>query len=395
MKVLWLGPSPLLPTGLGKVTRYITTGLAELGYDVSIGSFQHMGEPIEVEGVKHYPLTSLDLLPLVLNEVRPDVVIAYGSHWYPTIGGITPVVVKRGYKLIWHCTVEWSFVSLVFLEPLLGCNMVVTPSEHGRNVISRHIPPERVSVIPHGVNHSIFKPIRPRPRVVGYENKFVFGTVMRNNLRKEYSVIIRAFASLPDHIRENSILYVHAQPVEFTGDKPGWDLGILTHMFGLQGKVVCHEKAVKYFGLREDMMARVYSALDVHMLISSGEGFGLPAAESLACGVPNICSKNTALPEVAGPGALYAECWEEEIMSSEGFGLHTTKISAVRDCMVMLYENEKLRRKLAREGKRHVSAFTWERSVAMFSKLIDMVANEMEAGDRIKREMIYLHVDKR
>jgi len=47
---------------------------------------------------------------------------------------------------------------------------------------------------------------------------------------------------------------------------------------------------------------------------------------------------------------------------------------------------------LAREGKRHVSAFTWERSVAMFSKLIDMV-NEMEVKDRIKREMICLGVD--
>jgi len=335
MRVLWISPSPLLPTGLGKVAKYITTGLVELGYDVSIGSFQHMGEPIEVEGVKHYPLASLDLLPLVLNEVKPDIVISYGSHWHPNIGGITPIVVKRDYKLIWYCTVEWSFISPVFLEPLLGCNIVVVPSEYGKNVLSRHIPPERISVIPHGVNHSIFRPIT-KQRIMGYEDKFVFGTVMRNNLRKEYSVLIRAFASIDRSIKENSILYIHAQPIEFTGDKPGWNLGLLTHMFGLQGKVVCTERAAKFFGMREEEMGRVYNALDVHMLISSGEGFGLPVVESLACGVPNICSKNTALPEVAGPGALYAECWEEEIMSSEGFGLYTTKISAVREGMIML-----------------------------------------------------------
>lgn len=388
MKVLWISPSPLLPTGLGKVSRYITEGLATLGYDVAVGNFQYAGEPIEIEGVKHYPLFKLSLLPLILNDFKPDVVIAYGSHWHPALSPISRIVaIERGYKLIWYVTVEFSFVSPIYLEPLVGSNYIATPSNFGKKVLSRHIPDDRIAVIPHGVNHKIFKPIRPKPKISGFEDKFVFGAVMRNTLRKEYPVILRAFASLPEDIKKHSILYFHTQPYEEVDGKPGWNLPILIKMFGLEDYVVFNPHASKWFGVSEEELARIYNAMDVHMLISTGEGFGLPVLESLACGVPNIVSNNTALPEVAGEATCYAECFEEDMVSSEGFGLYTTKISSVRECMIKLYEDPSLREKLAQKGIEQAKKFTWRKAVCMFADLIDRVVNE-EKNTRIEREIL-------
>ncbi len=40
---------------------------------------------------------------------------------------------------------------------------------------------------------------------------------------------------------------------------------------------------------------------------STGEGFGLPALEAMACGAPVLTTHRTALPEVGGDAVAYTE----------------------------------------------------------------------------------------
>jgi glycosyltransferase involved in cell wall biosynthesis len=51
-------------------------------------------------------------------------------------------------------------------------------------------------------------------------------------------------------------------------------------------------------------MAEFYSAMDVLLMPSAGEGFGIPAVEAQACGVPVIASDFSAQPELLGAGWL-------------------------------------------------------------------------------------------
>jgi glycosyltransferase involved in cell wall biosynthesis len=55
-------------------------------------------------------------------------------------------------------------------------------------------------------------------------------------------------------------------------------------------------------GISADVVAKLYSASDVLLMTSRGEGFGIPTIESQACATPVIVSNWTAQPELCGVG---------------------------------------------------------------------------------------------
>jgi len=67
-------------------------------------------------------------------------------------------------------------------------------------------------------------------------------------------------------------------------------------------------------------MASMYNTLDVFLLPSKGEGFGIPIIEAQACGVPVIVSNNTAMPELCGSGWLLKDMRPEYTMQNSWEG---------------------------------------------------------------------------
>jgi glycosyltransferase involved in cell wall biosynthesis len=52
--------------------------------------------------------------------------------------------------------------------------------------------------------------------------------------------------------------------------------------------------------ITQQMLAELYTAADVLLAASMGEGFGLPVAEAMACGTPAIVTNFSAQPEIVG-----------------------------------------------------------------------------------------------
>ncbi len=75
------------------------------------------------------------------------------------------------------------------------------------------------------------------------------------------------------------------------------------------------------------------------------EGFGLPVAQAMACGVPVVTSGVSALPEVAGDGALYAD---------------PRSLSQMRGALERLLLSPELRSRLAQAGRRRAESYRWE-----------------------------------
>jgi len=374
MRILFISPSPLVRTGLGKVAYHLTKGLAERGYEVHVANSQYAGQPIIIEGITHHPLLGgFDHLPTVLDEARPDVAVAYYPNWVPPFTEISSLCASKNVKLLWYVTIEFNELNLGFLTSLVGANLVATPSMHGVKLLKRH--GVEAHHIPHGVDRTIYHPINPKPTIEGREGEFIYMMVARNQLRKDYPTLLKAFAQLPKHIRENSTLYLHTLPLEESYGSPGWPLPELILRLGLAERVMMPGlKASKYIGYTEQEMAEIYNAADVNILATSGEGFGLTVLESMACGKPQIVSKNTSLPEVAGDAALYAECWCDNLYTAEGFAISQTSINSLKRCLQTIYEDKKLRKTLSQNALKRAEQYTWEQAVAKLEQALEEAA---------------------
>jgi len=105
--------------------------------------------------------------------------------------------------------------------------------------------------------------------------------------------------------RSEAYLYIHAYI--YGGDKNprGYNLPEIWTNLGIADNIKCtHPTFYDAIGYTEEEVADLYRAADWSILCSFGEGFGLPAIESLACSTPIIYSNFFALPEVVGPGGL-------------------------------------------------------------------------------------------
>jgi glycosyltransferase involved in cell wall biosynthesis len=72
------------------------------------------------------------------------------------------------------------------------------------------------------------------------------------------------------------------------------------------------ERTVFTGRLSDAELARWYRGAEVVVQPSLAEGFGLTALEAMACGAPVVASRAGALPEVAGPAALFVDPTETE-----------------------------------------------------------------------------------
>ena len=75
------------------------------------------------------------------------------------------------------------------------------------------------------------------------------------------------------------------------------------------------------------------------------EGFGLPVAQAMACGVPVLTSPLSALPETAGEGALYAD---------------PRSAAGLRAALERLLLSSALRRRLGAAGRQRAARYRWE-----------------------------------
>ena len=158
--------------------------------------------------------------------------------------------------------------------------------------------------IPHGVDCGFFKPIlepkygRKKLKDIA-PDAFVVGCVARNQHRKNIPQLVKGFKEFIDRndLKPNQAkLMLHMD----WNDAMGWKLPSFAEQYGLKEYLLPPLMGVLDAGesLDEQSMVHLYNCMDVFVLPTAGEGFGIPTIEAMACGVPVAVTNYTTAWEI-------------------------------------------------------------------------------------------------
>lgn len=200
--------------------------------------------------------------------------------------------------------------------------------------------PERLRVIPHGVEELFRQPPSPaalqaardRYRLPARYVLFV-GTLQP---RKNLETALKAVAAVRRH----------APVALVVAGGRGWrDEAALALIRALELEDAVH--LLGYVPVRD--LPALYGQAEVFLFPSRYEGFGLPVLEAMACRTAVIASSETSLPEVAGDAALLVPAGDEA-----GW------VSALEQVL----HDPALRARLITAGTARARQFSWARSAA-------------------------------
>lgn len=202
--------------------------------------------------------------------------------------------------------------------------------------------PERLEMIWNGLDTELFRPIAGVARATDE----LLCIARATDPNKGVSVLLDALALLPAQVR---LTLVDEASAENPARRRARALGI--------------EDRVRITGRVEtDQLLRLYSRATLVVVPSLYEGFGLPAAEAMACGAPVVAAASGALPEVmriGGGGVLVAA------------GDPGALAKGIRE---LLASPETRAALAARARERIVAAFSWPRvaqaTVAVYHDLL-------------------------
>lgn len=169
----------------------------------------------------------------------------------------------------------------------------------------------------------------------GFKDKFVIGTVMRNQKRKLFPDLFEAFSKF-SQLAPNAVLYCHTSYPDM-----GWNLPKYMNAYGISSKVyytyVCGVEnngcgnvfpalfsdsltvcprcrrpiatvSSTHVGVSTETLSLIYNTFDLYIQYSNSEGFGMSQAEAAACGIPVAAIPYSAMADV--------------VLKLKGFPLH-------------------------------------------------------------------------
>jgi len=160
---------------------------------------------------------------------------------------------------------------------------IVTVSEASRKEIERYvgIPEKEIAVVYNGTDTGLF---RPMPDVAKQSDLIFVGRT--EDRKKGIGTLLEALSLMPPHVT----LKIVDGRIPENGLVPR-----LVRHYGLEGRVLFQDRF-----LETPELVREYSTGRIAVVPSFFEGFGFPASEAMACGLPVVAHAAGALPEVIG-----------------------------------------------------------------------------------------------
>lgn len=310
MKILWHSNAPWAKTGYGNQTGLFWHRIQALGHPVTLSSnYGLQGAPLDInehgQSARVLPLgyhsTGNDILASHAKQSKADIVITLYDAWV-----FDPQVTARFRWCPW-LPVDHDPAPPPVVRALRSAYQPIAYSRFGESRLrDAGLDPRYV---PHGIDTKVMRPIpqaeaRDRVQFPDQVADYDFLAVMvaankGEPSRKCFGQVLWAWR---EFIKSHSkaLLYMHTHAGQ---EMHGVNLEELLVQLDIPASnVLFADPYWNVLGYPDEYMAHLYSAADVLLSPSMGEGFGLPIVEAQACGCPVITGNWTSMPELTFAG---------------------------------------------------------------------------------------------
>lgn len=325
-RILIYSNPPSAASGYGVSTKYLVEGLVKRGYDAGVlANWGYMGQPTQMpvlddEGqiVGEYSLCPHDGYGLgeagaieMAKSWKADLVIANYDNWVLN-------ALYKGLKAARIPSCSWAMFDFLpehgdaLWRNLVNATYVVPYTMYAKEQFDKHLSYVNDHIYL-GVDTKIFRPevgnVYPD---IGEVTKAMFKArrgvpedcflVMINKMNKgdrpNLPGMLEGFKIFAENNPDvKPYLYLHTD-MNSGGGKP---LDRIIIDLGLQD-IHRYTEAHEYkIGCTTTQMAALYNSADVLCNASLSEGFGLPIAEALSCGIPVVSTNAMAMKELLEP----------------------------------------------------------------------------------------------
>jgi glycosyltransferase involved in cell wall biosynthesis len=373
MRVLIVGDSPGLQTGFGKVNQQAVKTLLRAGHEVGYVAGQETKEHNlpQVPGTKarYFPrkqdYMGFTSVQDAIEDLDADAVYLTADPGSYT--AFTQVIPAR-LPFIGYVPIEGEPIVEYQWRQVLSSLDWFTCTQYGVDVTKKYLDKD-IQYAYHGIDPDFTPDNEARERVrkmFGWEDKFVIICVAQNVRRKQWPRLIEAVSMLKHQYKQKDVvLYAHTVPFDNYWLE-GWNLPIVTNAYGVYNEVVFNPKLDKHnaaipANVSDEIPSLVdmYRASDLFVLPSQVEGFGLPIAEAMACGVPVVVTRYGAGWEVASPAGVGVRPHDWELHKSGTKYANIDPAELAKE-ILRLKRNPKERARRAEQGIERAKDFNWD-----------------------------------
>ncbi|MCW5899145.1 MAG: glycosyltransferase family 4 protein [Flavobacteriales bacterium] len=232
---------------------------------------------------------------------------------------------------------------------------IATVSEFSRRDIAQRyeVPTGHIDVVYNGVGEA-FRPLeateRQQARAAFAQGDDYFICVGSLHPRKNIARLLLAFDALV-RTRPGPLRLV------IVGERFWWD-----DRMEQAWRRVEHQDRVHFTGRLEQQRLRQALGGSLGLaFVSYFEGFGIPMAEAMRCGVPVVAAETTALPEVAGDAAHYCDPFS---------------VADITRALYEVWSDAALRERLREAGLKRAARYTWDNAAAALWKSFERMCGD-------------------
>lgn len=377
IKILWMSDPPTFFTGFGTVTKEVLSRLIRTDrYQIACVGWGYDGWPYDRQEIPFdiYPSNNPNLNPetliKVVEEYQPHILITLGDVWM--VEWVVDLPNRSKFKFLPYFPLDGEPLYPPWGKFIRSADVPVTFSRFAQQLVQKSLPDVNIDLIYHGVDTSVFRPLKQeeyqRPNEL--KDRFIVGCVARNQPRKNLPMLIKAFARFCQD-KPDAVLYLHTNP-----DDVGWDILNLLKRYKVFNRTCISKSASIQKGMTKVKLNEIYNLFDVMALPTAGEGFGLPILESMAAGTPVIATDYTSCVELLeGRGELIRI---KEFLTAGRYNIEYA-IPDIDDLVAkldLLYSRPELRKKHSAAGVEFARTLDWDEIVKSWdSLLVDVVSS--------------------